>query len=214
MSKAPKLEIVARQKGSKGVMNQLRKDGFLPGSISRKGEDAISFSIKKDDFRKALNQYGMSSVYTLQVGKKTAYPAMVREIQYAPMTREWLHVTFQLVSLTEETTAEIPLQVNGRDEVHHKGFETLQQLETLHVRGLPGDFPSVIEIDISGLEPGQHVTVADLKLPKGIHSETEGDRLIVSVSYPKITSEESAPEEAAPADAAVQEEATGTEAET
>ena len=195
MSKSAKLTITPRERSSKGAVKQLRRDGYLPGSISQKGKDAVSFSINRDELRKALAVNGMSGVYTLSAGKKATYPAMLREIQYAPLTREWLHVTFQAVSLTEETTAEIPFNVIGRDDVTHAGFELLQQLETLLARGLPGDFPSAIDINVSEMTPGEQVLVADLQLPEGITAQTEEDRLILSVSYPKLRVEET--EEAA-----------------
>jgi large subunit ribosomal protein L25 len=192
MSKPIKLMITKREKGSKGAMNRLRKEGFVPGSISQKGGEAISFSVRKDEFKKALSAHGMSSVYSLQADKKTSYTAMVREVQLAPVSLEWLHVTFQLVSLTEETTADISLHLKGRDELLHKGFELLQQLESVQLKGLPGDFPASIDIDVSKMEPGAQVTIADLKLPKGTVSLTEPDRLVLTVSHPKLKVEEPA----------------------
>lgn len=190
MSKTAKLTITPRGATSKGAVKQLRRDGFLPGSISRKGEDAVGFSVSRDELRRAIVSHGTSGVYTLQMDKKTSYPAMLREIQYAPMTRDWLHVTFQAVSMTEETTADIPLALLGRDDVTHAGFELLQQLESLSVRGLPGDFPQTIEIDVSAMTPGEQVVVGDLKLPEGLSALTEEDRLILSVSYPRLRAEE------------------------
>ncbi len=195
MNESIKLTIEKRGKISKGAMNQLRKEGYVPGSISQKGSDAVSFSVRKDELMKALNANGMSSVYTLETDKNTDYKAMVREIQLAPITRDWLHVTFQVVSLTEETTAEISLLINGRDELQHKDFELIQQLESLQLKGLPGDFPASVDIDVSNMEPGDQVTVADLTLPEGVTSVTEPDRLILSVSYPKLWEEETAEED-------------------
>lgn len=191
MDKVTKLSIKKREPGTKGAMNQLRKSGLLPGSISQKGSDAISFSVRKDELRKALNVNGTSAVYMLEVDKKTSYPVMVREIQYAPLTRDWLHVTFQLVSLTEETTADVPVVLIGRDDVIYNGYELLQQLETLVLRGLPGQFPASIDINVSELTPGDQITVANLTLPEGIVCETEEDRLILSVSYPRVQEETS-----------------------
>lgn len=204
MNESAKLSITKRERSSKGVMNQLRQDGFLPGSIDVKGQDAVSFSIRRDEFRKALHANGISSVYMLEL-EDTTYPAMIREIQYAPVTKDWLHVTFQFVSLTEETTAEIPFEIVGRDEVIYKGYELQQQLETLLVRGLPTAFPSSIVVEVAEMEPGAQVTVADLKLPEGITSETEDDRLIVAVSYARIAEEETADEDEAEAEKGTEE---------
>jgi large subunit ribosomal protein L25 len=189
MNESLRLMITKRAKSNKGAMNKLRKEGFLPCSISHKGSESISFSVKREEFRKALAANGMSSIYMLELDPKTTYTAMVRELQYVPGSEDFLHVTFQMVSLTEETTAEISLHIKGRDELMHKGFELLQQLESIHLKGLPGDFPASIDIDVSSMEPGDQVTIADLKLPKGITSLTESNRLIVSVPHPRLKEE-------------------------
>ncbi len=207
MNDTAKLKIIQREKSSKSAIKQLRRDGYLPGSISQKGEDAISFSIKKDELRKAILQNGISGIYSLQSGRKKPWPAMVREIQYAPVTREWQHITFQLVSLTEETTADIPLNIIGREDVQHAGFELLTQMETVTLRGLPTDFPSAIDVIVSEMTPGDQVTVADLKLPEGLSAEGDTDRLILSVSHPRVQVEEVAEEAAAEETAEATEEA-------
>ena len=193
MDASAKLTITKRVKGSKGAMHRLRREGLLPGSISRKGHDAVSFSVNKVDFRKAFSANGMSGIYTLQADKKTVFTAMIREIQYAPGSDDFLHITLQVVSLTEETTADITLHIIGREEVHHNGFELIQQLESVHLRGLPGKFPTAVEVDVSAMKPGEQLIVGELKLPDGITCQTEEDRLVLSVSHPKIKEEE--PEE-------------------
>ncbi|MBN1776619.1 MAG: 50S ribosomal protein L25 [Clostridiales bacterium] len=189
MDNTATLAITKREKGSKGAMNQLRRDGFLPASISKKGSESVSFSMRKEEFRKAFSTQGMSGIYTLKGEKKVSFTAMVREIQYVPGSYDYLHVTFQAISLTEETTADIHLHIHGRDALHHNGFELLQQLDSLHVRGLPGDFPPAINIDVTEMEPGAQVTVADVELPAGLTCLTEADRLVLSVSYPKVHEE-------------------------
>ncbi len=192
MNESLRLTITNRDRIGKGAMNRMRREGFLPGSLSRKGGESISFFLKRDEFRKALGANGMSSVYTLQLDPKTAYSAMVREIQNEPGFGDYQHVTFQLVSMTEETTADIAVHLKGRDELVHHGFEIMQQMEAVHLKGLPGAFPAAIEIDVSDMKPGDQVTVADLKLPKGVTCVTEADRLIVSVPHPRLHEEEPA----------------------
>jgi len=203
MDNTATLTITKREKGSKGAMNQLRRDGFLPASISQKGKESVGFSMRKEEFRKAFSLNGMSGVYTLKGEKKLKFTAMVREIQYVPGSYDYLHITFQAISLTEETTADIHLHIHGRDTLHHNGFELLQQLDSLHLKGLPGNFPSAINVDVTEMEPGAQVTVADVELPEGLTCLTEADRLVLSVAYPKVHEEEAAgAEEAAEGEAA------------
>jgi len=208
MSKAITLKVEMREHVSKGTVKSLRKAGFVPGSISHKGSDAVSISLKKDELIKALQKNSLSTVFNLKVDSKNSFDVLVREIQYAPLTREMLHITFQQISLTEETTADIEIRVVGKDDVIHKGLEVLQHLAFLAVRGLPGDFPGSIDVDVSKMEAGDQVTVADLKLPKGITSEDEPEKLILAVNHPKVHAEPAA----APAEAAESAEAPAAEA--
>lgn len=189
MSESTKLMITKRVKGGKGAMHRLRREGFLPGSISEKGKEAVSFSVDKAEFKKAFHAQGMSGIYTLAADPKTVFTAMIREIQHVPGSFDFLHVTFQAVSLTEETTADIPLRIVGRDELQRNGYELIQQLEAVHLKGLPGDFPASIHVDVSGMEPGEQLTVAGLTLPKGMTSLTEEERLVLSVTHPRVMAE-------------------------
>ena len=109
MSKKESLNIAIEERPSlsKGGRKQLRRDGYLPASISSKGEDSISITIRRDTLLRAIDKFGRMSVFNLKLGKKT-YNCMVKEMQHAPLTQEYLHVTFQHIDLTEETTAELP----------------------------------------------------------------------------------------------------------
>lgn len=209
MSDSGILKIEKREALTKGQMRALREEGYVPASMSQRGEEALSFSIKRDELKKALQQGGMSAVYKLRMGNKKALTAMVREIQSAPLTREWLHVTFQHVSMDEETKVELAIVVHGKDNISYKGLEGLQQLDTITVRGLPGDFPQHIEVDASELEAGGQITVADLQVPESLTVETESDRLVYSVSHPRVQEEAPAEETeaaAAPAEAAAEQQ--------
>lgn len=204
------IRIAAREQLSKGGIKALRREGNLPASVSIRGEDAASISLKRDELTRAIAKHGLSAVYKLTLdGKKVAYNAMVKEIQYAPVTRECLHVTFQQVSLTENTTAQVTIRILERDSVTYKGLELLQHETSMAVTGLPNDIPEVIELDVSEMEAGDQIQIKDVKLPKGTHAEDDPERLILNVSFPRVQEEEAA-EEAG--EAAEGEEAVATEA--
>jgi large subunit ribosomal protein L25 len=202
-----KIKIVPREPMSKGGIKNLRREGFLPASISARGEESVSFSIKQDELMKSLAQNGRMSVFKLTMGRKV-YNAMLKEVQYAPVTRECLHVTFQHISLDEETKADVSIRPLGREDVLYKKLEFLQHLDTLPVVGLPNDIPNAIEIDVSQMEAGDNLTVADLTLPEGITTDMEPDRVVFTVSHPRAQAEEETAEEGADeAEAAAAEDA-------
>ena len=196
MKKAPTLKVTKREPMSKGKINDLRKSGMLPASLTSRGEDSLDISVNRIDLMKLLSEHGKSSVLKLKLGTKV-YNTMVREMQTAPLTFECIHVTFQHIFLDEVTKANVPIQVDGLDAVTHKGFEFVQQLDLIPVTGLPNDIPTEISIDVSEMDAGDTMYVRDITLPKGIETDMEADRVVFSVSYPRVAEVEEEQEAAA-----------------
>jgi large subunit ribosomal protein L25 len=190
MSNQATLTIEARGKLSKGQKKDLRKAGLVPASVDRKGEESLSCTVRRDELQRALAGYGVTGIYKLQMGRKKPITAMLREVQSAPLTREWLHVTFQQVLMTEETKVDLPIVLQGLDTLQYNGFEYTQARDNLQVRGLPGDFPPAIEVDVSAMQAGENLTVGDLPLPEGVETDVEPDLLVLSVSYPRVREED------------------------
>lgn len=194
-----KIKILRREPMSKGGIKSLRREGFLPASISIPGEDSLSFSIKRDELMKSLSQNGRMAVFKLTLGRKV-YNAMLKEVQYAPVGQECLHATFQQIDLDEETKADVAVRAIGREDVLFKKLDFLQHLDSILVSGLPNDIPNTIDVDVSHMEAGDNLTVGDVTFPPGITTEVEPERLIFTVSYPRVAEEPVADEAAAAAD--------------
>lgn len=180
-----KIQVEPRDRMSKGGIKSLRREGRLPASLSMKGEDSFSFIIRRDELVKAIGKHGRMAVFKLDLEGKI-YPAMIKEIQYTPVTKDALHVTFQGVSLTEETKAEVVINAIGREDVQYKRLDFLQVLDTVTVTGLPEAIPNSIDIDVSKMEAGDIITIADVTFPKGIETDLEGDRVIFTVNHQRV----------------------------
>ncbi len=188
MSQGIDLKVSSREPESKRGNKRLRGEGMLPGSISIKGEEAVSLTVRRDELQRAMAKGGMSSLFNLKMDNAT-YTAMVKELQSAPVTGELLHVTFQRVSLTEVTRAEVSIRAEGKPTLEHKRLEYLQHLDYLPVQGLPQDIPNSIEIEVGEMEAGDNLYVSDLVMPEGIETDMDADRLVFTVSLPRIEEE-------------------------
>lgn len=211
MNQSITLAANGRESASKRENRRMREAGLLPVSMSTKGEEALSLSVRRDEFVRMMSRQGMSVVLKLKVDNKKSYNAMVKEIQRAPLTAEILHVTFQQVSLKEETKADVTVQILGRDTLEFKKFDFIQHLDSLPVRGLPQDIPNTIDVDVSELEAGDNLFVRDLVMPEGIETDMEPDRLVFTVSLPRVRADEA--EEATEAAGEPAEEAVQAESE-
>jgi large subunit ribosomal protein L25 len=72
-----------------------------------------------------------------------------------------------------------------------------QFVNSIEVSCLPADLPNGIDVDISGLAIGDHISLTGLNIPEGVtitaltHGDIEAhDQSVVAVQEPKIMAEE------------------------
>jgi large subunit ribosomal protein L25 len=169
-----------RTTGSRDA-SRLRKAGRIPAVVYGKGESATMLSIDWPDLRKALTtDAGVNAVIQLRFdGGETL--AMVKELQRDPVRSDVLHVDFVSIDRNVEITVEVPIVLIGEaEEVSRAGGLVEQSMHHLTVHALPGSIPNELEVDVSGLEVGSTVTVADITLPSGVRTEVDEDDAIAS----------------------------------
>lgn len=195
------LEVKPRDLGQKDVkrnLNQLRKEGWVPGVLYGHGEPTpIAIDLKH--FKKAIQtKAGINALFTVKVGKEAAL-GVIKEIQRDLLKHHPIHVDIQRINLKEKLEMNVSVHVVGEAPgVKNSGgiLETIQR--EIRVRCLPDDIPATIDVDVSKLELGHGIKVQDLIPPKGVEFVTPGDHIVVNVVAPKVE------EVAAPAAAAVE----------
>lgn len=203
MKKEETIKGVRRTETGSGANKRLRRDGFLPGNIFGKGMDTVQVAVRRDEVMKGLAKHGKAAVFRLEVEGDKTYDVMVREIQNLPTKGGVQHVDFQRIILSEELKAEVPVKTVGTEFVETRHMYILHQIDVIPVRGLAKDLPEAVEIDVSHMQPGDTVTVGELKLPKGIVCDVDPESPVLSVKEAKKHDE--AVEEAAEAPVAAAE---------
>lgn len=176
------LSIQNRENTSSKANNRLRRDGYLPGNVYAKGMESVAVTVKKDELRKNLAKFGRSALFKLKDEKGKVYNVMVKDIQNTPVTGEYMHVDFQQVSLKEEVRANVPLKIEGKELLESRRLLMMRHLDQIHVKGLPQDIPNTIDIDVSGFQGGENITVGDLTFPAGILPDMDTALLVITVS--------------------------------
>jgi large subunit ribosomal protein L25 len=189
------LKIEKRTDTSTSGNKKLRKAGYLPGNIYGKGVESIAVAVKKDELRKSLIRYGRTAVLKLEMEGEKPYTVVLKEIQNAPVSGEYVHVDFQQISLLEEMKSEVLIKFIGRELLEAKGLLLMRQMDTILVRGLPHEVPSAIEIDVTDMQAGDSMLIQDIKLPKGIVAEVDAEQLVISVREPRVRDQDTADEE-------------------
>jgi large subunit ribosomal protein L25 len=160
------------------------------------------------DANGALSSAGMTSLISLQVEeKKEPLKVLVRDIQRDVLTDALLHVDLYRVSMTQEITTEIPIELIGESLIVTQGTAmVLHLMDRVEIECLPGDLVPSLELDISLLQNvDDALHVKDLSVPEGITVLTDGEGVIVRLAHAVRLPEEEEEEEELPVEVAADE---------
>lgn len=191
------VKINAKERTGDTKAKDLRKAGFVTAEYYGAGVENMSLSMDYQDFRRAYRDAGKSTVIELAIDGGKAVYALVHEVDYDPVTDEYMHIDFIHVDLDKEITAKIPFEFIGEaPAVRELQGTFMSALDGVEVKCLARDLISSVEVDISGLEEFSDVIrVADLKLPETLTVVTDAEEAVATVAPPKEEEEEPIPVE-------------------
>jgi large subunit ribosomal protein L25 len=184
------LTIEVQERTATGTNNnrRLRSRGQIPAVIYGAGLGALPIHVERKRFVDLLRKSGGdNAVFLLKLGDGSQERhAMIRDVQLDPITREIMHLDFLRVVMTEKVRVTVAVELTG---IAHgvkveAGVLDFSHRE-VHVECLPGDIPARLELDVTELHLGHHLTAGDLKLPGGVTLLDEPERVLVSVMHAK-----------------------------
>ncbi len=191
------IQIVAETGRPPGTRasKRLRREGRIPAVVYGHGTDPISVSVDARDLRHALNtEAGVNAVVNLTIDG-TSHLTMPRVLQRHPVRNNVTHVDFQIVNRDEVVSAEVPVNLTGEAIAVHQADGVVEQaMFTLTVQATPARIPSHIDIDISGLAPGEAIRIGDLRLPEGVTTELDPEEAIVVAQGAQVSELDLIPE--------------------
>jgi large subunit ribosomal protein L25 len=85
----------------------------------------------------------------------------------------------------QAVSAEVPIHLTGEPAGVRDGGLLEQDTFTLSIEAKPGDLPAGISADVSALDIGDQLSVADLTLPPGVVTTQDPGDLVAHVSAPR-----------------------------
>jgi large subunit ribosomal protein L25 len=180
MSVAGKLRTATGKKATK----ELRKEGYVPCNLygEAKGEDgkplAKAFAILATDLRKLVYT---PHVYVANIdieGEKHA--AIIKELQFHPVTDALLHVDFYEVHEDKPITIGVPVKLNGLAQGVRDGGRLSLIVRKVNVTAKYGDIPETLDIDVTNLTIGKSIKVGELNFP-GLEMATSKDVVVCTI---------------------------------
>jgi large subunit ribosomal protein L25 len=140
------------------------------------GQEQIHFAVVATDLKEAI--YTPEANFLEIDINGTKSKAIIKELQFHPLTDLLLHVDFLQLFDDKEILMEIPVKLTGTSPGVKMGGKLVQKLRKLRVKALPADMPQVVEVSISKLEVGNLFRVRDIAKANYVITNTPEDTIV------------------------------------
>jgi len=140
---------------------KVRKEGLVP-CVLYGGKEQIHFVMEEKAFKPILFTPDVFLIKLEIEGKQ--HEVILQDVQYHPVTDSIMHADFYQITPGKPVKVSVPVTIVGTSKGVLRGGKLVQKFRKLHVKGLVENIPDKIEIDISKLDIGGAIKVADLKV--------------------------------------------------
>ncbi len=143
----------------KKATNALRAENKVP-CVLYGGEGNIHFAVVEKDLQKLIYTPVVYIVKLVIDGKE--YEAVMRELQFHPVSDRILHIDFYQINENKPVVMEVPVKLEGFAEGVQAGGKLSLVVRKLKVKALPANLPGEIVLDVTRLGLGKSIKVKDL----------------------------------------------------
>jgi large subunit ribosomal protein L25 len=197
------IQVETREVGSKRQARRIRRDGKIPGVLYGPKNAPVPLELNKKEFSNRVAGLEGSHLVRLKSGSTALADkvALVKEMQYHPITGEVVHTDLYEVDLTARIQVRVPLHFVGKAAGVVRGGILQPIVREIEVECLPLDIPEFFNVEVSALDIGDSIHIEELSIPEGVTVVSEPNLALVAVVPPTV--EEAPTPTAAPAEAPV-----------
>ncbi len=175
------LKTEVREGLGKEANKKLRKQGFVPAVFYQK-QKAQALQVNELEFAQVLRA-GEQLIDLSIDGKKKK--ALIKDIQYHPVTEAYVHIDFQGVSMSEIVQVSVALNFVGSCAGVLEGGQLEVNVHEIEVKCKASEIPQKLDVDISTLNIGDNLHISDLNYDD-LEIASSGELLVIAVVAPKV----------------------------
>ena len=164
-----------RENVGKRDAKELRYQSLVP-AVLYGGTTQTHFSVSAADLKPVVYTPDVHFIDLDVAGVKAQ--AIIKDIQFHPLTEQILHVDFMQLHQDKPLTMEIPVRLTGTSPGVKVGGKLVLKLRKLRVKALPKDHLDSINVSIEELEVGKSVRVGDLKFDNLVITNSPDDTIV------------------------------------
>lgn len=178
-----KIKLAVSKRETK-TPNQLRRDGFIPGTLYGAGVESECIQVCAKEFSR-LPQAAYSHMLELDYAGSPVN-AIIRQVQRKSTTDVVVTVELYRVNLDKKISVTVPLKFTGVCPAIQAGGVAVENFQEAELECLPGEIPDFVEVDMGMIETVESaIHFGQLKLSPSIKILNPHDEIIVKVIAPK-----------------------------
>mgnify|MGYP000516571179 FL=1 len=162
----------------------LRKEGLIPCNLYGEAKDengapkALAFTCPMNELRKIVYT---PHIYVINLHiDGEAHTAILKELQFHPVTDPLLHVDFYEVNDQKPITIGIPVKLTGLAQGVRDGGRMNLSIRKINVTAKYQEIPEHLDIDVTSLKIGKSIKVGDLHF-EGLEMATGKEVVVCSI---------------------------------
>ena len=173
-----------RTEVGKKASKLMRKEGMIPCNLygEAKGENglpaALAFMIPMTELRKVVYT---PHIYVINLDiEGEAHTAILKELQFHPVTDALLHVDFYEINEEKDITIGIPVKLTGLAQGVRDGGRMNLSIRKINVIAKYKEIPEHLDVDVTELRIGKSIKVGDLHY-EGLEFATSKEVIVCSI---------------------------------
>ena len=162
----------------------LRKEGLVPCNLYGEQKDengkpvAMSFAVPMTELRKVVYTPHIYVINLIIDGE--SHTAVMKELQFHPVTDALLHVDFYEVNDQKPLTIGIPVKLVGLAQGVRDGGRMNLSIRKINVTAPYQQIPEHLDVDVTALKIGKSIKVGELSF-EGLELATGKDVIVCSI---------------------------------
>lgn len=173
-----------REDLGKKASKQLRKEGYVPCNLYGAAQaadgkpEALAFAAPMSELRKVVYT---PHIYVINLNiDGESHTAILKELQFHPVTDALLHVDFYAVNDQKPITIGIPVKLVGLAQGVRDGGRMNLSIRKVNVTAPYQRIPEHLDIDVTNLKIGKSIKVGQLNF-EGLEMATSKDVVVCSI---------------------------------
>ena len=184
MSDLKVLTVQKRAGLGKGANRRSRQEELVPGVFYTANGENVAVQVSARALAKVFSQVGRTTVFNLDIEGEGTHPVLIWATQRDPIKSTFMHIDFYGVDLDKPVKITVPVEYVGVARGTKVGGKLETYREQIQLMAKPLDMPAKVTIDISGMDVGTTIQIANVQLPEGVKAAYDSNYALVSVLMP------------------------------